>query len=58
MVSDAQKQAQTKYDAANAYMVSLKLNRKTDMDIIEALEKAESRQGLIKAALREYLKVD
>lgn len=55
MTSEAQKRAQKKYDAANTVFIGIKLNRGTDADIIAALEKAENRQGLIKAALRAYI---
>ncbi len=44
--------AQARYDAKTAYKVGLKLNRKTDADIIEALEAAPNKQALIKEALR------
>lgn len=52
--SDAQKKAQARYDAQNAFRVTLKLNRKTDADLIELLENAPSKQGLIREALRAY----
>lgn len=48
--------AQEKYDAANAVHVSLKLNKKTDKEILEALSKAENKQAFIKEALRDYIK--
>ena len=47
---------QAKYDAANTVQIRLKLNRKTDADIIELLDSAENKQGLIKQLLREYIK--
>lgn len=47
---------QDRYDAANTVQVKLKLNIKTDADIIEALNKAPSKQGLIKEALRKMNK--
>lgn len=43
---------QRRYDAANAVHVPLKLNRKTDADIISLLDKQPSKQGYIKLALR------
>lgn len=46
---------QRRYDAANAVHVPLKLNRKTDADIIALLEKQPSKQGYIKAALRALI---
>ena len=47
--------AQTRYDAKMAYKLGLKLNRKTDADIIQALEAAPNKQALVKEALRKYL---
>lgn len=52
--SKAQKDAVARYDAANTIFIGLKLNRKTDADLIEMLEEAENRQGLIKEALRAW----
>lgn len=43
------------YDARTAYKVGIKLNRKTDADIIEALEASPNKQALIKEALRAYI---
>ena len=37
-----------------AVYYSLKLNRKTDADIIEMLEAADNKQALIKQALRQW----
>ena len=45
---------QAKYDAVNAKVITIKLNRKTDADILEMIENAESKQGIIKTALRAY----
>ena len=46
---------QDKYDRANTVHISLKLNRKTDQDILAALEKTPSKQGYIKTAIRSFL---
>lgn len=54
--TDAQLRAQRKYDDAHTIQIKLKLNIKNDADIIEALEQSGNKQGLIKAAVREYLK--
>ena len=51
-------QAQARYDAKMAVYISMKLNRKTDADIIAALDAAPNKQALIKEALRAYLKKD
>lgn len=45
---------QARYDAANTTRITIKLNRRTDADILAALAAAESKAGLIKKALRAY----
>lgn len=55
MVSKAQLQAQDRYDRANTIQVKLKLNKKTDADIIQALETCNNKQGLIKRLIREEI---
>ena len=58
MVSDAQKRANAKYDAANTKGLYLKLNITTDADIIEWLEEMaqnnciKGKQGYIKELIR------
>lgn len=47
---------QARYDAANTVQIRLKLNRKTDADILALLDATENKQGLIKQLLREYIK--
>ena len=51
--SEAQKRAVLKYDAKNTKQYHLKLNLKTDADIIQRLEEQESVQGYIKDLIRE-----
>lgn len=46
---------QSSYDAKNTVHVGLKLNKVTDSDVIEAISKAESKQGFVKEAIRFYL---
>lgn len=53
--TDAQLRAAEKYDKENTIRMSLKLNKHTDVDILAALERSGNKQGLIKAALREYI---
>lgn len=48
--------SQAKYDANHTIFVGLKLNLKTDKEIVEWLDKQSSRQGSIKSALKEFLK--
>ena len=48
--------AQQKYNAANTTRVYLKLNNKTDADIIEYLDSAENKQGIIKDLIRAEIK--
>lgn len=58
MTTEAQKRAQKKYDEANKdkfRMIHLKLNRKTDAEIIEKLEQVPSIQGYIKELIRADL---
>lgn len=43
------------YDKANTKGLYIKLNKKTDADIIEALEGLKNKQGYIKALIREDL---
>lgn len=47
--------AQQKYDAANTTRVFIKLNNKTDADIIEKLNSVDNRQGYIKELIRKDL---
>ena len=43
-----------RYDAVNSKIMTIKLNRKTDADIIETLDNVPSKQGYIKDAIRAY----
>ena len=53
MISEARKRATSKYDAANTTQVHLKLNKKTDADILAKLGEVESKQGYVKRLIRE-----
>ena len=44
---------QERYDAANTVRVQMKLNRRTDADILARLESIENKQGYIKMLIRE-----
>ena len=50
------KAAQERYDRENTVRVMLKLNKKTDAQIIKFLNDHDSKQGSIKKILREVLK--
>lgn len=51
--SDAQKRAVAKYDAENTKSFLLKLNKKTDADIIAFLENQPNKMGYIKKLIRD-----
>ena len=53
MSTEAQKRASAKYDADNTVRITLKLNKKTDADIIQKLESEPKESAYIKAKLRE-----
>ena len=55
MATEAQIKAQVKYDAANTRQVHLKLNRRTDEDVLGKLDSVPSKQGYIKRLIREDL---
>lgn len=57
-VSKAQLRAQAKYDKDNTVQIKLKLNKKTDADIIARLAAADNRQGYIKELIRSDIRVD
>ena len=56
MASEAMKRATAKYDAANTRQIHLKLNTKTDSDILVYLDRQESKQGYIKKLIRQDMK--
>ena len=53
MTSEAQKRAAEKYDRRNTVQFKIKLNRKTDADMIRHLQEQDNRQGYIKRLIRE-----
>lgn len=55
MATEAQKRAIAKYDAENTTKVVMKLNKKTDADILQKLAEVESKQGYIKELIRKDL---
>lgn len=58
MSSEAQKKAQKKYDKNNKgkfKVLTLKLNRESDSDVLEKLASVDSMQGYIKELIRKDL---
>lgn len=53
MTSESQIRAQAKYDAEHTTRICLKLNTRTDRDIICWLWRQKSKQGAIKKLIRE-----
>lgn len=49
-------EAQERYDKDNTVQFRLKLNKKTDADIIEKLNSVDNKQGYIKRLIREDAK--
>lgn len=52
-MSEAHNRAVKKYDEVNTKQIKLKLNKKTDADILEALESVPNKQGYIKFLIRK-----
>lgn len=52
MPSEAMKKGIARYDAKNTVQVKLKLNMKTDKDILDELERSGNKQGYIKTLIR------
>ena len=48
----AQKAASERYDRENTIRIALKLNKKTDAEIIAHLERQTNKQGYIKSLIR------
>lgn len=56
MTSEAQKRASAKYDATHTKQIIVKLNLRTDKDVINKLEEVPSKQGYIKELIRKDIK--
>ena len=54
----AHTKAQAKYDKANTTGFYMKLNTRTDQDILEWLEKQSSKQGAIKELIRARIQTE
>lgn len=55
ITSESQVRAQAKYDAEHTIRISLKLNNKTDQDVIRWVRNQSSMQGAIKQLIREKI---
>lgn len=55
MSKESQYKASKKYDAKMVVPLYIKLNRKTDADIIDMLEKVPNKQGYVKQAIRNEI---
>lgn len=53
MTKETQKKAILKYDKENTTQIKMKLNNKTDSDILEQLNKQPNKQGYIKELIRK-----
>ena len=53
MATEAQKRAVRKYDSANTIHFKLKLNIKTDAEIIEYIKQKANFQGYIKQLIKQ-----
>ncbi len=51
-------EAQKKYNEAKSMVITMKLNKKNDSDIIEYLSKQESKQGTIKYLIRKEIEAE
>jgi len=56
MATEAQRKAQRRYDARKTRQVHLKLNLRTDKDVLEKLDEVQSKQGYIKRLIRDDLR--
>ena len=52
MATEAQRKAVKKYDLANTRQIHLKLNKKTDAEMIAWLDQKDNVQGYIKDLIR------
>lgn len=54
-MNEAKRKANAKYDKNNTKVISLKLNKNTDQDILDLLESVDNTQGFIKQLLRKEI---
>lgn len=53
MATETQRKASRRYDRENTVQLHLKLNMKTDEDILSKLHEESNKQGYIKRLIRE-----
>ena len=56
MATESQRKANRKYDKNNTKQLMLKLNLKTDKDILDKLNSVGNKQGYIKKLIRNDIK--
>ena len=56
LISDAKRKTNMAYDREHTKLIGMKLNLKTDADILEHLAKQENVQGYLKRLIREDMK--
>lgn len=47
------RECKARYDLENTVQIKMKLNKKTDADILEKLDEVENKQGYIKGLIRK-----
>lgn len=55
MVAESQRKASDKYQKEHIQQITVKLNVRTDMDIIKFMWSVSNKQGLIKQLLRDEI---
>ena len=58
MTSEAQKAATRKYDAANTKQINLKLNLRTDADILRRFEEISREPGGVQGYIKSLVRSD
>ena len=51
-MTEAKRRANAKYDRTHTRLITLKLNKKTDADILKMLDECGNKQGYIKNLIR------
>ena len=54
--TEAQKRASRKFEANNMIQFNIRLNKRTDADVIEFLETLDNKRGFILELIREKMK--